>query len=410
MSKIMFPPFGGSIESFDNTVIVKSPQDLQNIDSTKNYMIDGAIDMGTTQIKVPVDGISISGLNGGREVCVLYSSEDNYTMFINDDGGFAGNVLAESMTFRTTGTNSKLFDLDNNGFNGSFEFVGVNFGGFGPNFTESLGSLTSYRQVFMEACGFYNVKDGFTLNGSFSGLVIQNSNVIGTDAFTLLKEGTSLTFSGSVRSNINFLSVNTSSVLMDFQESNILLKGGLSLENVRSGAADALPNITGSSTYARFRNCLGIRNTYVGGQYTITTQSTTNIVSSNTPVKMAGTTTYNDLQWFTQTTDNSFVYDGDQNIEVECKAVISVSGSNNDQANLFFRQWDDSAGSYIDAPKSKATLNGGLLGTRAEGIPFFGYFVLDNNDRIEVWIENDGDNNDMTALAGGLVSVTERNS
>ena len=183
-----------------------------------------------------------------------------------------------------------------------------------------------------------------------------------------------------------------------------------SLENVRSGASNALPNITGSSTYARFRNCLGIRNTYVGGQYTITSQSTTNIVSANTPVKMAGTTTYNDLQWFTQTTDNSFVYDGDQTIEVECKAVISVSGSNNDQANLFFRQWDDSASTYIDAPKSKATLNGGLLGTRAEGIPFFGYFVLDNNDRIEVWIENDGDNNDMTALAGGLVSVTERNS
>lgn len=34
--------------TYSNTVIVKSPEDLLNIDSTKNYMIDGAIDMGST--------------------------------------------------------------------------------------------------------------------------------------------------------------------------------------------------------------------------------------------------------------------------------------------------------------------------------------------------------------------------
>jgi hypothetical protein len=395
---------------FTNTVIVKTPEDLKDIDSTKNYMVDGAIDMGTTQIKVPVDGISISGLNGGREVCILYSSEDNYTMFINDDGGFAGNVLAESMTFRTTGTNSKLFDLDNNGFNGSFEFVGVNFGGFGSDFTESLGSLTSYRQIFMEACGFYNVKDGFTLNGSFSGLVIQNSNTIGTDAFTLLKEGTSLTFSGSVRSNINFLSVNTSSVLMDFQESNILLKGGLSLENVRSGADDALPSITGSSTYARFRNCLGIRNTYVGGQWSVSTGATTVIGSSGTFYKMEGTTSYVDMQWFTSSGNNRFVYDGDQTIEVECKGILSFTGGNNDEMAIKFRKWDNSASAWVDGESFTSTLNGGASGTRSENLGFNAYFEVDNGDYIEVWIANNKDTSNITLDVGGLVSVTERNS
>lgn len=53
--------------TFENTVVVKSASDLTNIDSTKNYMLDGVIDMGSQSIEVPTGGISISGLNGARD-------------------------------------------------------------------------------------------------------------------------------------------------------------------------------------------------------------------------------------------------------------------------------------------------------------------------------------------------------
>ena len=52
------------------------------IDSTKEYFIDGVIDMGTIQITVPATGLSLKGYN--FEVSKLFSTEDNYTMFISE--------------------------------------------------------------------------------------------------------------------------------------------------------------------------------------------------------------------------------------------------------------------------------------------------------------------------------------
>lgn len=395
--------------TYSNTVIVKQASDLLNIDSTKNYMIDGVIDMGNQSIEIPEGGISISGLNGARDTAILTSSEDNYTMFTSPSGGYSGNVVLESCTIDLTGVSAQVFDLDNDDNSGALDITGVNFGVSPTTTTLTMGELSNYRQLLLNGVGFIFIDDGLIFNGSWTGVAVTTTIVVGFPGATLFKEGVGFTIN-NIRSDINFLSTQSNSILFDFDEANITSKGGFSLTNARTNADNAVPNITGSSSYARFRNCGGIRNTYVGGQWSITTAATTIISSANTPVKMAGTTTYTDLQWFTQSTDNAFVYDGDQNIEVEVKGVLSLSGGNNDQVNVFFRKWDDSASSYIDAPKSQATLNGGLLGSRAEGIPFLGYFTLENNDRIEVWIENISDSSNVQAELGGLVSINERAS
>lgn len=402
-----------AVNTFDSMVIVKSAADLSGtLDSTKHYMIDGEIDMGNISIEVPEGGLSISGLNGGRDTSVLYSSENNYTMFTSPSGSYSGDFLCKSMTMYVTGTNSKLFDLDNDNNNGSFEVSGVNFGGFGSVYCTELGELTSYRQFFINFGGFYNVKDGLTFNGDWSGLVITDSNALGSDAYTLIKEGTALEFSGSIRSNANFGatsgSLNSSSVFMDFDEGNILSKGGLSLINFRTSVDDALPNIASSSSYVRFRNCDGIRNTYVGGQWYISSTATTTISTVSVPVKIEGNTTYSDLQWFTQTTDNALIYDGDQLIEIEVKGNLSFTGTNGDVINIYVRQWDDSASSYIDLSETAgSTFNSS---GRAEGVAFNAIGALSNNDRVEIWVENDTAARNVTAQLNGYVVVSERAS
>lgn len=401
----LFNKAGGQLKS---VVYVTTPSQLTSPKSDVLYVVDGSVDMGSTTIDLTNTDLNISGANGAREVAKLFSTEDNHTMFT---GNPAGNVYMTEMSLCTTGTNSKLFDLTNGG-NASFEFQNMNFGGFGVgDGVTSMGEVNNYRQGFMSGCGFYFVNDGLTLSGAWSGFVVQDSNVINpTTAMTLLKEGTSLTFSGSVRSNINFLSVNSASVLADFQEANFLNKGAFSLNNVRTTATNAIPNIASSSDYVRFRNCDGIKDTYIGGQWSITSQATTTITSANTPVKVAGTTTYVDMQWFEAVGNNTYRYTGTQTIEVECKGVVSMTGGNNDQASIFFRHYDDSEASYNDAPKTQATLNGGVLGTRAEGVPFFGYFTVNQNDLIEVWVENNTDTTNITVVNGGLTSVTKRAS
>lgn len=388
--------------TFNNTVIVRDPSDLQDIDSTKNYMIDGAVDMGTAQIIVPETGISLSGLNGARDTAKLISSADNYEMFISPSGGYSGNVTLESCSIEVTGTNSKVFNLDNDSNGSALDIVGVNF-----NNCTSLGDLTDYRQLLFDNIGFIFIDDGLRFNGTWTGIAVTTSIVVGFPAAALFKRGTGFAV-GNVRSDINFLSVNAASVLFDFQTADITTKGGFSLTNVRTIATNAIPNIPSSSVYARIRNCIGIKNTYVGGQWYISSTAATplNGVAISTPLKLAGTTNYRDMQWFSNTTNNAFVYDGDQVIDVEVKGNISLSGTNGDVINIYIRQWDDSASSYIDLSETAgSTMN---ASGRAEGIAFNGIGTISNNDRIELWVENDSAARDVTALLNGYVILSER--
>ncbi len=77
------------------------------IDSGKVYFIDGAIDLGTTQITVPTTGITVRGHS--FDISKLTSSEDNYTMFISESIAIgSGNVLGADYAIEVTGTGSKV--------------------------------------------------------------------------------------------------------------------------------------------------------------------------------------------------------------------------------------------------------------------------------------------------------------
>ena len=78
------------------------------IDSTKEYFLDGKIDTGTTQITIPSTGINLTGYN--FDVSGLFSTEDNYTMFVSDVGG-SGNFIGKDYDISVSGTNSKVYDL-----------------------------------------------------------------------------------------------------------------------------------------------------------------------------------------------------------------------------------------------------------------------------------------------------------
>ena len=117
------------------------------IDSTKNYFIDGIIDLGTTQITVPTTGITISGYS--FDLSALTSSEDNYTMFISESIAIgSGNVLGSDYYVSVTGANSKVYELyDATGFN-AFEFTRINYID-----CTSLGDIYDYRQGLESGTG-----------------------------------------------------------------------------------------------------------------------------------------------------------------------------------------------------------------------------------------------------------------
>lgn len=378
-----------------STIVVSSAaQLLGDIDSSKLYLIDGAIDLGSGSINVPETGLQLSGL--GFDVSSITTTG---TMF-NYSGAYSGNLQIADLAL----TSPNVFDLDNDGNSGAIECDRINFVS-----CASLGELANYRQGLLTGSGVIFCTDGVTMSGTWSGgFAIITSIVIGGFTGTLFKAGVGLTIDGSFRSDINVLGIASGGAFCDFAPSNILSDGGFSMENVRvSDGVVAFPNMPRGDKKARYRNCLGQSNTYPGGQWTITTPAATTINSTNTLVKVSGTTTYEDLQWTTNGGgNNSLTYVSNQRIEVEIKCVLSVSGNNGDQVSVAIRQWDNSASSYINLSKSgAATLN---ASGRAEGIACFAYAELDENDRVEVWIENLSAARDVTVLTDGLFGVGER--
>ena len=387
-----------------NTIVAKDASDLLVIDSTKNYLVDGVIDMGDQPIIVPPGGISIGALNGARDTSKLISSADNYSLFTTEGGSYSGSGVMDNLTIEVTGTNSQVFNVDNAENGNAWDITGTNFVS-----CTSLGQMTDYRQMLMNNVGFIFINDGLTFNGNWSGgMAVLTSIAVGFPAATLFKEGTDLLISGSVRSDINFLSVDDAAILFDFQPSNIVNDGAFSLVNVRTDATDVVPNTPGSNVKARFSGCLGVRNTYVGGEWTVSSEVETTISTISTLVKAAGVTSYADLQHFSQTTNNAFVYDSDQVIETEIKGAISLSGTNNNVIGVQLRLWDDSASAYVNlGARFAGTMN---ASGRVENLAFFAHGALDQGDRVELWLENQTSTANVTLGEGGFVGVSERQS
>lgn len=394
----------------ESIVVVKEASQLSGtLLSSVAYMVDGHIDMGSTQITIPEGGLTILGVD--FNISSLSSSENSYTMFISPGGGYSGDFDLRNIQVTVSGTGSQLLDIDNDENGNAFECTDVNF----VNCT-SLGEMVAYRQGLWSRVGIIQCDDGLTMSGAWSGgFAILDSILVSAGVTfngTILKEGTSLTVDGSIRSNMNALQLGASGEISDIQPSNITNDAEFRMEGVRSNpSATPFPNMPASNVKARFSRCVGFRNTYVGGYWKLTTESTTSIASANTPVKVAGTTTYEDLNWFSNTTDNALVFDGADQIGVVIHCDLAFTGGANDQINVILRHWVDSTSSFTDLAESgPQTMNQGGGGNRAENIAIHAFCDLDENDRLEVWVENQSDSSNVTCKLGGLVSITERPS
>lgn len=383
---------GGSTALYER--VVRSPNELTGtLRSDTLYKVDGPIDLGGGSITVPPAGLQLEG--HGFAISSITSTGPIFTT-----GGepYSGDLFVKGMSL----TSPAVFDLDNAGNFNAVECLDVNFID-----CASLGELIAYRQGLWSNVALISCTDGLTMSGTWAGGFFSTTAIIiGAMTGPIFKAGTALVVNGSFRSDFNALQLG-GAVFTDISEANITNDAAFSMEGVRvPGGYNAFPNISPSSVKARFRNCQGVRNTYVGGQWSVTTSTATALNGGANPNKLAGVVSYEDLQWFTGPADNQFTFISTQTVEVQVLVVLTLTGPNGDQVNIIIRQWDDSAGSYVDISNSGArTLN---ASGRAEGVETFAFARLDENDRIEVWVENLSANRNVTAETGGLVGITER--
>jgi hypothetical protein len=388
----------------DQRVIVKDSSQLEGVlDSDKLYFLDGNIDMGTTSIIVPPTGLSIAGHGFG--ISGLVSTEDNHTLFVTAGGTYSGDLFLTSLDIRSTGVGSKVFDLDNQGNLSAIEWNTVNFLS-----CTSLGEVKNYRQGLNRNISWISCKDGLTMTGAWSGgWAALDSIVVGAPLTgVLFRAGAGLLIGGSFRTNMNILQLGTAGgIFCDFSPANITLDGGFSVANLRANPdANNFPNMPNTSVKARYRDCAGVRNTYVGASGTITTSVETVISTSGVYYSLEGSLSVDEPTWLILFEDAGIEFNSNITTAFELSGSFSFSGTNNQVMSLQLYKYTAATTTWAAAsPEFQVTMNATNL---AENVSFGAFVDMTKGDRLEFRVANVAATGNITALLGGQVRLSER--
>jgi hypothetical protein len=380
------------------------------IDSTKEYFIDGTIDLGATSIEIPIGGMHIKGYD--FNISGLTSSQASYTMFTSPVGG-SGDVLWSNFKIEVTGANSQVLDIVSDDGGKAFEIDKINF-----NNCTSLGEIDNYRQGLESGTGRFGGTPNLILSGAWSGgYFVETSIARGlTDgSYALYEKGTGFVMGSRFRSNAN-VDLNATVAFFDFDEANftnpstVQLDGCIATRNgaIDSGDSTITPNITQSSVFSAWRGNVGIPNTFVGGALNLTTEVTTVISGAGIYVDLAGTVTSSDLQHFDSPANGQLRHLGDSPREFKVIYSGILACTSGDEIDLKLVVWDNSASGFVDYKNTRRVVNN-LQGAR--DVAFFtviSKITLDKNDYVKLQVANVGNTNNITAELDSDFAVEER--
>ena len=395
-----------------NRITVEQASDLAGtLDSTKEYFIDGVIDMGTQTIEVPAGGLNLTGYD--FELSKLISSAAGYTMFVSPVGG-SGNVLGRDYAIEVTGAGSQVYDLTSaTGFD-AFEFARINY-----NNCTSLGEITDYRQGLETGTGRFGGTPELTLSGNWLGGFFIDTSIVRSladGAYSLFKAGAGFSMGSRFRSNQN-IDLPASASFFDFSPAQFTNPSTVQIEGAiitRNGVFDATdsnitPNMAQGDLAASWSNNNGMPNTFEGGSIGVTTEADTTINSPGVFVDLAaGSWTALDLQHFDNPTGNQLRHLGNTPREYKIVASFAIDSTANNEIALRIMRHDSSAVSDIEVLTQKRQVNN-LVGGR--DVAFFDINInttLDQNDYIFLQVANNTASNDVTAEIDSYYIVEQR--
>jgi len=412
---------GGAVVDYaqpklQTSIIVTQASDLSGtLDSSKAYLLDGIIDMGSQSITVPTGGLTILGQS--FDISGLTSSEDNYTLFVSESIAIgSGNLLMADIDISVTGTSSKVYELyDATGFN-AIEVARVNY-----TDCTSLGDLYEYRQGLEEGTGRFGGSPSLTLHGIWLGGYRITTSIVrslaGTMTEPLFNEGTLFQMNSRFLSDIN-CDLPSLAAFHDFSPSNFPNPGTVQLQGceiTRDGAYDAddsnlTPNMDRGDLCSYWKRNNGLPNTFVGGTTSITSEELTVISAGSTYYNLEGIFTGTGLEHFSASADGNLTHLGNSPREFEVTSNLVLESTQNNQLTVRFRKWDNSASAFVDLDYTAQTRQvNNLSGTR--DVAYFTLLVgvtLDQNDYIQLQVKNNSGNSDVTAELSSFFRIQER--
>ena len=395
----------------NNRVVISQASDFGTIDSTKEYFLDGVIDMGATSLEIPSGGINIKGYD--FNISGLTSSENSYTMFTSPVGG-SGDVLWADFKIEVTGTSSQVLDIESDTGFEAFEIARINF-----NDCTSIGEIDAYRQGLETGTGRFGGTPNLILSGTWvGGYFIETSIVrsLSAASYSLYEEGTSFSMESRFRSNQN-IDLPASASFIDFTDSNFTNPSTVQLTEMiisRNGVFDATdsnltPNISKSDLASSWSNNNGLPNTFEGGSIGVTTETATTINTIGIFETLAATTwTALDLQHFDNPSGSQLRHLGNTPREYKVIADFTIDSTSGDVLTLRVVKYDDSAASTSTVLDQSRQVNA-LVGGR--NVAFFSINInveLDQNDYVYLEIANQTSTSNATAENDSYYVIEER--
>jgi len=385
-----------------NRIYISQESDFGTLQSGKEYFITGIVTI-SNPITIPT-GVNIR-LNGyGTDISQLVATSNNFTMF---SGLATGNFTSTKVAFQASGTNSQVFDIKSQTGNEAVEMEECNF-----NSCTKIGTLDNYRQGLGVNLGYFGGTPTYEFKGVWQGFRLSTAIIRGTSgAYSFWKAGTGFTFNGRFLTDVNAV-IPTGATFCDFAVGNVLTDEGLQFTNAdfnpTLSTGTVLPNIATTSTKVRVSRSRGLPNTYIGGYWNVSASANT-ALTGGTIAKVAGTTVYYDLSWFSSSGNNAFVSLSTKEIVVEAVFNGGFTGVSNGEYTLTIRQWDNSLSAYVNISQLTFTTNGGLFADTTESVSLISKnIVLNENDRIEVWVQDaNATGNDITMNLNSILKLRE---
>ena len=399
------------LAKLDNTIIVKQASDFGAIDSTKQYFLDGVIDMtGQGSIEVPSGGINIKGydFNTSGIVC----ADAAYTLFTSPVGG-SGDVLFSNFKVEITGVGSQVYDLvADTGFE-AHEVDKINW-----NDCTSRGTISGYRQGLETGTGLFGGTPQLTLDGTWLGGYFIDTSIVRSlvdGAYSLYKAGATFSMASRFRTNQN-IDLPATVSLFDFATANFTNPSTLQLQGCilsRNGVFDAsdsnvTPNILASDLKCDWAGNNGIPNTFIGGESSVSSEATTTISVDGSFVDIAGTFAVADMQHFDSPANGQLRHLGTSPRNYNVLAQFALESSANDLVALKGVIYRAATTSFEDAKTIRRTIDS-LSGTRDVGhYTYIDSIILNQNDYFKFQVANIGDTSDVIAELDSSFNISVR--
>jgi len=370
-----FPePIGNEIMLMDNTIYLIDNGDLD----ISGYTL---VFNQRSQINGYGQNVSkISSTTNGTlgSPYVLFKSETN--LFMNDLEIECKGVYQRIWEHIGNGTVAEGESFELNRFN----ILNEQVAGHGCE----LGYISNIRQGFIGTFSCFNFETGFICGGSWTGgfrvdnTIFMNCSgvMFGSDPLN------PVTFARRVSSNAN-LTVPLGSIGYDFPETSFLFSGQYQLQdgNVR-GAGLYVTEWSGlSPAYdikSNFQNNTGIQNTFPGGEWINSVDTTTLVAVTNTWYNVVLNTIERDLAWFSEV-NGVWTYLSETPLDVQITLTVSLTGSTNNIIEVKIVK-EDSLLVQTDLLTRRLTIQGTLAQGRAESIVITTTTKLNELDKIKI--------------------------